>query len=81
MFNIGPTELIVIVVIALIVFGPKRLPEMGRSVGKSLQEFRRATAEVRREIRDGLDAPSVPEPAAEPAARSVGSPDDPGIGL
>ncbi len=79
MFNIGPTELIVIVVIALIVFGPKRLPEVGRSVGKSLQEFRRASSEIRREIRDGLDAPS--EPTAEPAARSSGSTDDPGLGL
>ncbi len=57
MFNIGPTELVVILVIALIVFGPKRLPEVGRTVGKSLREFRRASEE----LREGLDM-SVDEP-------------------
>jgi len=81
LFNIGPTELIVVMVIALVVFGPKRLPEVGRSVGKSLQEFRRASAEVRREIRDGLDASSGPKPPMEPSAPSSGLPDGPGLGL
>jgi sec-independent protein translocase protein TatA len=60
--NIGPTELIVILVIALIVFGPKRLPEVGRTVGKSLREFRRATLDLKDELQIGLDD--------EPAARS-----------
>jgi sec-independent protein translocase protein TatA len=39
-FNIGPLELIVVLVIALIVFGPKRLPELGRSLGRGIREFR-----------------------------------------
>jgi sec-independent protein translocase protein TatA len=39
-FNIGPLELIVVLIIALIVFGPKRLPELGRSLGKGIREFR-----------------------------------------
>jgi sec-independent protein translocase protein TatA len=38
--NIGPLEIVVILIIALVVFGPKRLPELGRSMGKGLREFR-----------------------------------------
>lgn len=38
--NIGPLEIVVILIIALIVFGPKRLPELGRSLGKGIREFR-----------------------------------------
>ncbi|HEX2090223.1 MAG TPA: twin-arginine translocase TatA/TatE family subunit [Actinomycetota bacterium] len=55
MFNIGPTELIIILVLALIVFGPTRLPEIGRSIGRSLREFRRASDEIRSEIERDLD--------------------------
>ena len=38
--NIGPLELIIVLIIALVVFGPKRLPELGRSMGKGIREFR-----------------------------------------
>lgn len=38
--NIGPLEIIVVLIIALVVFGPKRLPELGRSLGKGIREFR-----------------------------------------
>ena len=44
---IGMPELIVIMVIALIIFGPRKLPELGRSLGKSLGEFKRASNELR----------------------------------
>lgn len=44
--NIGVPGLILIVVLALIVFGPKRLPEMGRAVGQTLQEFKKSTKEL-----------------------------------
>ncbi|MHB8876233.1 MAG: Sec-independent protein translocase protein TatB [Myxococcaceae bacterium] len=47
MFNIGAGELVVILVVALLVLGPKRLPEMARGIGKFLREFRRQTDEVR----------------------------------
>jgi sec-independent protein translocase protein TatA len=40
MSNLGPTELIIVLVIALIVLGPKKLPEVGRSVGKGMREFK-----------------------------------------
>ena len=59
MFNIGPPELIVILLLALIVFGPKRLPEVGRTLGRSLNEFRRASNDLRREMQVDLkDEPS-----------------------
>ncbi len=60
MFNIGPTELIVILLIALIVFGPKRLPEVGRTVGKSLREFRKASQDLRDELNLNLDDEDLP---------------------
>jgi len=90
MFNIGPMELIVILLVALIIVGPKRLPEVGRSIGKSLRELRRATDEVRYSFETSLDddereadgdvAPDATEEpsdnGAEPAIRpSASSPD------
>ena len=66
MFNIGPTELIVILVLALIVFGPQRLPEIGRSIGRSLREFRRASDEIRGELERDLDEDQPPATHTEP---------------
>ena len=64
MFNVGPTELIVILVLALLVFGPKRLPEMSRQIGRGLREFRRATQDVQNEIQGVLSMDEDDEPAA-----------------
>lgn len=50
MFGIGSTELLVILVVALIVLGPAKLPEIARSLGKALGEFRRVSTDVRRTI-------------------------------
>ena len=47
MFGLGIPELIVIFVIALVVFGPKKLPDLGRALGKGIAEFKRATEEVK----------------------------------
>ncbi len=47
MFNIGLPELLIIVVIALIVFGPNKLPELARAFGKAMREFKKATEEVK----------------------------------
>ena len=52
MFGIGTTELLVIFVIGLLVLGPKRLPELARSLGRTLAEFRRASTDIRREFLD-----------------------------
>jgi TatA/E family protein of Tat protein translocase len=47
MFNIGLPELLIIVAIALIVFGPNKLPELARAFGRAMREFRKATEEVK----------------------------------
>ena len=52
---IGPMELIIILVIALVVFGPKRLPDMGRSLGKAIREFRNAGKEIQNDIVESID--------------------------
>jgi Tat protein translocase TatB subunit len=85
MFGIGMTELIVIFAIALIVLGPKRLPELARSLGRGIAEFRRASMDLRREFMDTseeariappkLGEPSAAaRPAAEPAAAETPAP-------
>jgi sec-independent protein translocase protein TatA len=56
--NIGPTELIIVLVIALIVIGPKRLPEVGKSLGKGMREFKDSLSGERRE--DEEDATPLP---------------------
>src|SRR3954453_1475710 len=62
MFNIGPLELMVILIVALVVVGPKRLPEVGRTIGKSLREFRKATDEVKSSFDFNLDDDFEPDP-------------------
>ncbi|HEX9700572.1 MAG TPA: twin-arginine translocase TatA/TatE family subunit [Acidobacteriota bacterium] len=54
--SIGGTELLVIMVIALLIFGPRKLPELGRSIGKGLSEFKRASNDLKRSLEDELDA-------------------------
>ncbi len=50
MFNVGMPELVVILVVALIVLGPKRLPEVARTLGKAMAEFRKATSGITQEL-------------------------------
>jgi sec-independent protein translocase protein TatA len=52
---IGIQEMVLILVIALVIFGPKRLPELGRSIGKTLAEFRRASNEIKHNIEKELE--------------------------
>jgi TatA/E family protein of Tat protein translocase len=80
MFDIGLQELALIFVIALLVFGPKNLPQLGRSLGRAMREFRRASDEFRSTIETNLkinELDPIPdptpvevasEPLAEPAA-------------
>jgi sec-independent protein translocase protein TatA len=67
-FNVGPMELIIVLVIALIVLGPKRLPEAGRAVGKGLKEFKDSLSGNSPDDDDDDDGR---EPAAIPADSSV----------
>jgi len=52
MFNLGPFELVAIFVVALLVFGPDKLPEMGRQVGKAFREFKKFQASMESNVRD-----------------------------
>ena len=74
MFGIGMPELMVILVVALIVLGPSRLPEIARALGKGLAEFRRATADVNEEIRKAQRAIEEEARAAEAARRAAAKP-------
>lgn len=60
--NIGAAELMMIAVVALLVFGPRKLPELGRSVGQALRELRRTTSAVTDEVRAGLESPTPRDP-------------------
>ena len=76
--SIGMPELIIIFVIALIIFGPRKLPELGRSLGKSLAEFKRASNELKstleEEIRLEEQRTVLDEKKAASAAQSVTAP-------
>jgi sec-independent protein translocase protein TatA len=73
--NIGMQELLIIFVIALIIFGPRRLPDLGRSLGRSIAEFKRASNELRSTLEDEIRvdeqrqtrAAAAPSPAPTPA--------------
>jgi sec-independent protein translocase protein TatA len=54
--NIGPTELIIVLVIALIVIGPKRLPEVGKSLGKGMREFKDSLSGERKDEDEDVSA-------------------------
>ena len=66
-FNIGPGELIIVLVIALIVVGPGKLPDVGAALGKSIREFRKAATDVK-------DATSLEDPAPAPAVAAAPRP-------
>jgi sec-independent protein translocase protein TatA len=55
--NIGPTELIIVLVIALLVIGPKRLPEVGKSLGKGMREFKDSLSGDRRDDEEDVTPP------------------------
>jgi sec-independent protein translocase protein TatA len=57
--NIGPLEIIVVLVIALIVFGPKRLPELGNSLGKGIREFKESVTGENKDDEDDEDVKAI----------------------
>ncbi|HEV8316046.1 MAG TPA: TatA/E family twin arginine-targeting protein translocase [Vicinamibacterales bacterium] len=71
--SIGMPELIIILVIALIIFGPRKLPELGRSLGKSIGEFKRASNELRSTLEEEIRIEEQRE-RATPAAATPPSP-------
>ncbi len=74
--NIGPLEIIIVLVIALVVFGPKRLPELGSSLGRGIREFRNTVTGDKNDDDDDAKALSAspataPAPVEKPAEAEV----------
>jgi len=63
--SIGPAELILIFIVALLVFGPKKLPEIGKSVGKAIREFKRTSEEIKGRIEDEIQASEIKDAAKD----------------
>jgi TatA/E family protein of Tat protein translocase len=77
MFDIGLQEMLVIGVLALLVFGPSKLPELGRMVGRAMREFRRASDEFRSTVETNLhinDPDPLPEIHAAPESSTLAPP-------
>ena len=68
MFGIGAGEFIIILIVGLIVFGPSKLPEVGRSLGKLLREFRKAQAALSETLNEDLE-PKKPAPVDKPVEK------------
>jgi TatA/E family protein of Tat protein translocase len=66
MFGIGFQEMLIILVVVLIFFGPKRLPDLAKSLGKGIAEFKKASEEVRKGIEDAVKEESVEEAPKPP---------------
>jgi sec-independent protein translocase protein TatA len=72
--NIGPLEIIVVLIIALVVFGPKRLPELGRSLGKGIREFR---GSVTGDDEDDEERPASPAEIEAGRSKTAPAPEEP----
>jgi TatA/E family protein of Tat protein translocase len=68
----GPLELVVILVIALLILGPGKLPDVGAALGKSLREFRKASSDIQESVK--VDTSPLPPDAAAPAAPATTAP-------
>jgi sec-independent protein translocase protein TatA len=89
--NIGPLEIVVVLIIALVVFGPKRLPELGNSLGKGIREFRDTVSGDKHDDEDDNDVKALsatqatttpvqpPAAAAEPVPAPVEPPVEPKV--
>jgi sec-independent protein translocase protein TatA len=69
MFGLGAPEIIIILLIALVIFGPKKLPELGKSLGQGIREFRRGTSGLKEELESSFK--DEPAPAARPALQAA----------
>jgi sec-independent protein translocase protein TatA len=77
--NIGPLEIIIILLILLVIFGPRRIPELGRSVGQGMRNFKQSVTgrdrgDEGREIEDRRASTSPSESAPVPGAEPTGEP-------
>lgn len=73
-FNVGLPELILILAVALIVFGPRKLPEIGRSIGRAMGEFRRASHDLKSSLEEEINVEKGARPQRnEPPAEAIPS--------
>jgi len=72
--GIGGPELLIILLIILLLFGAKKLPELARSLGKSMKEFKKATQEAQEDFREAMDAADMRDKDAEKATPPNGAP-------
>ena len=79
MLNIGPQELILILIVALVVVGPQRLPELGRTIGRALREFRKIQDDVKDTIK--FDLNDDPEPYVRPKKTPTPGAASAGVGV
>ncbi len=77
--TLGGPELFLILVVALIVFGPRKLPEMGRSLGRMMAEFRKASNEFQRTIEEEVDADRARNAPAAPSLAAAEPPKAPEV--
>lgn len=83
MFGLGGGEIIIVLIVALLLLGPKQLPEIAKQLGKGLAQFRRATEDIKRQVEQEMYAePEKPRPAQllpapEPAPGTVSHPPEP----
>jgi sec-independent protein translocase protein TatA len=75
--SIGMAEMVVIFLIALLVFGPRKLPELGKSLGRSLAEFKRASNELRNTLEDEVRIEEQREQAARTSTQAPPAPTEP----
>lgn len=73
MLGMGPWEILMILVVALLLFGAKRIPEIAQSLGKGITEFKRGIKDVQSEIENNINAPTPPPPDQQPAQTSSSS--------
>lgn len=67
--NLGMPEILIILVVALLLFGPRKLPELGRSLGQSIREFKKGAQSIREEFESTVNLDEKPKPVTPPAAR------------
>ncbi len=73
MFGIGMPELIVIFIVALLVFGPKKLPDLGKALGRGLAEFKRATEDLKESLTTDFSLEEEEKPPTQPRPPAEGS--------
>ena len=65
--SLGLFEILIILVAVLLIFGPKRLPDMARGLGQSIREFRKSVRDVQKDIQDDKEAEAVQAKTTEPS--------------